>query len=382
MKKASMKYTLILTTFAYMVLNMAHPVTPRLIKELSLPSYMFGVLFATMSLGNLLFSPLWGKLSDKNGRVKYMIIGILGYGISQLGFGFSKNPLIIILFRFLAGAFVVSFLTIILAYTTDINKEENRLKALANVAAASTIGTSMGSFLGGVLGNNNYKVTFLVQFIFSIIVVIGMVLFIKEPTVHIKKEDKNLKKGEEKAISKGIIIFVMIQVALFYFASTSYNSSVNYFIETVLNMPPRFNGLFLSIAGIIGFGANVLFTSKLEKLFGIEKSYKIVTLIISIAIFSVGITKSYGMFFLFALCFVAFSSIYVPLQQNIVTTLGKGKSGRILGIQNSSRAVGMVLGSLYSGYIFDYGSGLPFITAGVILFISFLISIYGLKGKI
>lgn len=37
-----------------------------------------------------------------------MIIGVVGYGISQLGFGFIPNQFIILIFRIMAGAMSVA----------------------------------------------------------------------------------------------------------------------------------------------------------------------------------------------------------------------------------------------------------------------------------
>ena len=67
---------------------MAHPVTPMLIKNFGLPSFMFGVFFAAMSIGNFIGSPLFGTLSDNKGRIKFLILGALGYGYKSIGFGY------------------------------------------------------------------------------------------------------------------------------------------------------------------------------------------------------------------------------------------------------------------------------------------------------
>ena len=59
MKNKSLIFILLLTLFSSLTFSMAHPVTPMLIKSLGLPSFMFGVLFAAMSIGNFIGSPLW-----------------------------------------------------------------------------------------------------------------------------------------------------------------------------------------------------------------------------------------------------------------------------------------------------------------------------------
>ena len=381
MRSKSLKTVTVLTALIYIVLNMAHPVTPMFITQNKLPSYLFGVFFAAMSIGNFIFSPIWGRLSDKGGRIKFMILGILGYGISQVGFGFSSNTVIIVFWRFIGGASVISFLTVILAYIADITDEEGRLKGMTYYAAASTFGGAIGSLLGGVIGNNNYKITFSVQFVLSIVICILFYLFLEETVTN-----KNIEKVEkEKMYSKSInslnpkVIFIMSQVVVFFFAVTSYNSSINYYIESVLSLPPTVNGIFLAIAGIFGFLINIFFTGKLAKRFGEVKALRISGISMALCIGGATLFNLVPLFFLFILLFVGSSAVYQPMLQNIISKVSNKDNGKIAGIQNSARAIGMIIGSLYSGFIFAYGSKLPFLTASIVILLGYLIFKLGYK---
>lgn len=381
MRSKSLKTVTVLTALTYIVLNMAHPVTPMFITQNKLPSYLFGVFFAAMSIGNFIFSPIWGRLSDKGGRIKFMILGILGYGISQVGFGFSSNSIIIVFWRFIGGASVISFLTVILAYIADITDEEGRLKGMTYYAAASTFGGAIGSLLGGVVGNNNYKITFSVQFVLSIVICILFYLFLEETVTN-----KNIEKVEkEKMYSKSInslnpkVVFIMSQVVVFFFAVTSYNSSINYYIESVLSLPPTVNGIFLAIAGIFGFLINIFFTGKLAKRFGEVKALRISGISMALCIGGATLFNLVPLFFLFILLFVGSSAVYQPMLQNIISKVSNKDNGKIAGIQNSARAIGMIIGSLYSGFIFAYGSKLPFLTASIVILIGYLIFKLGYK---
>jgi len=77
-----------------------------------------------------------------------------------------------------------------------------------------------------------------------------------------------------------------------------------------------------------------------------------------------------------------FNAIYLPIQQDIVTRGQNSKtSGIISGIFNSVRAGGMIFGSLFSGFIYELGSTLPFLSTAVVFFISSFISIINLKQE-
>lgn len=378
-KNKSLFFIIFLTMFSSLAFNMAHPVTPMFINKLGLPTFMFGLFFATMSIGNFIGSPLFGTLSDKKGRIKFLILGAIGYGISQLGFGFNTNPFIILIFRFTGGFFVVSYLTTSLAYLTDITTKENRTKYITYYAAANTIGGSLGSLLGGVIGNSNFKYTFFLQFILCMILGILAYLLLEEPqkaNSSTSSKSYNFKKVNYSNILNKNLIIMFIVVIAFYFASTSYNSTINYYIEDVLKLPPTFIGVFLAFVGIVGFIVNLIFTPLLAKHFKEINLFKVITICITLSLILMVISNNVILFLTCAVIFASFATIHIPLQQNIITKLSKENYGSLMGIFNSSKAVGQVTGSLSAGFIFDLGNKLPFLLSAIIVSIAFVILLY------
>ena len=67
-----------------LVANLVHPVTPTFIQMLGLHDYMFGLAFGMMSLANFLFSPFWGKMSERFGPGKVISFSVFGYACMQL----------------------------------------------------------------------------------------------------------------------------------------------------------------------------------------------------------------------------------------------------------------------------------------------------------
>lgn len=378
-KNKSLFFIIFLTMFSSLAFNMDHPVTPMFINKLGLPTFMFGLFFATMSIGNFIGSPLFGTLSDKKGRIKFLILGAIGYGISQLGFGFNTNPFIILIFRFTGGFFVVSYLTTSLAYLTDITTKENRTKYITYYAAANTIGGSLGSLLGGVIGNSNFKYTFFLQFILCMILGILAYLLLEEPqkaNSSTSSKSYNFKKVNYSNILNKNLIIMFIVVIAFYFASTSYNSTINYYIEDVLKLPPTFIGVFLAFVGIVGFIVNLIFTPLLAKHFKEINLFKVITICITLSLILMVISNNVILFLTCAVIFASFATIHIPLQQSIITKLSKENYGSLMGIFNSSKAVGQVTGSLSAGFIFDLGNKLPFLLSAIIVSIAFVILLY------
>lgn len=62
MRSKSLKTVTVLTVLTYIVLNMAHPVTPMFITQNKLPSYLFGVFFCSYVYREFYFFTNLGKV--------------------------------------------------------------------------------------------------------------------------------------------------------------------------------------------------------------------------------------------------------------------------------------------------------------------------------
>ncbi len=62
---------------------------PPMARDLGLTEVQIGSIFATSAFVWMLFSPIWGSLSDSIGRKKVVIIGLSGFAISLILFSFT-----------------------------------------------------------------------------------------------------------------------------------------------------------------------------------------------------------------------------------------------------------------------------------------------------
>lgn len=377
MSKSKLRKILFINFITMTTFTMAHPVTPTLINTLMLPTYMFGVLYSTMAVAQFVMSPIWGSMSDTKGRKKFLIVGVLGYGISQLGFGLSETTGTILLFRILGGGMSVGFITVATAYVSDISTKEERVKYLAYYTATASIASSVGALLGGSIGTFGYKYTFIAQFIFSIIVSM-IIYFIIDETIEDKSEKVNIYLKHLKPTKKSIdlksgIGIMMMVMTLITITTTSYSSTINYYVESVLNMPTTVNGAVMAVGGIVALIMNVFINPYIGKKFSENKSIITLLFVAGLSIIIASLSKNIILALVFLLLFIASSSLVMPIQQSIVSKLAKDNYGEVMGIQGSFKAIGMVTGSLVSGFIFDYGNKLPFILGGICCIVAFIL---------
>lgn len=378
MNKKQLNQLLVINLLTMTTFNMAHPVTPKLINELQFPSYMFGVFFALMAVANYVMSPIWGSLSDQKGRKRFLMIGVVGYGLSQIGFGLSTTIFPILVFRLLGGTFSICYITCALAYLTDLTEPQNRIRYLSYHTATLSLGTSIGGLLGGYLGQTHYEYAFLAQGVFCVLLLGILALFLREEKLtqrggklniyleHLKpkKSVLNLKS------SIGIMILVMTFITI---ATTAYNSTINYYVESVLNMPSTVNGFVMALAGVIALIMNIGVGPYLGKKCDEYKSIKWTTFLSGICLILASIVTAPVLSFIFIIGFIASSALVIPTQQSIVSKLAKENYGEVMGVQGSAKAMGMVIGSLGSGFIFSLGSKLPFFCAGFMALLAYMV---------
>jgi len=113
---------------------------------------LVGLLFASFSAMQFLFSPVWGRLSDRIGRRPVLLLGLAGstvfYAIFGLATTFLSLPWLFVS-RIGAGISGATISTA-QAYIADTTTQENRTKGMALIGAAFGLGFTFGPLLAAV----------------------------------------------------------------------------------------------------------------------------------------------------------------------------------------------------------------------------------------
>lgn len=140
-----------LTVFIYLLgFGMIIPVLPLLSTHYGATPWQAGLLMSSYSLMQFIFSPFWGKLSDKFGRRPILMYCLLGEMISYLVLAFSRSLEMLFVARILTGFFGASISTAS-AYVSDVTSQQDRSKGMALIGAAFGLGFLFGPAIGGGL---------------------------------------------------------------------------------------------------------------------------------------------------------------------------------------------------------------------------------------
>lgn len=130
--------------------GMILPILPYYAQEYGASDFQIGILFASYSAAQLVFSPLLGRLSDRVGRRPVLLATIAGGLLAHLAFAAAGSFVVLVAARTAAGV-AAGNMGLAQAYMADVTEPGERSKAMGLIGAAFGLGFVLGPAFGGVL---------------------------------------------------------------------------------------------------------------------------------------------------------------------------------------------------------------------------------------
>ena len=109
-----------------------------------------GALIAVYSLMQLLFAPIWGRVSDRVGRRPVLLVSLAGSAVSYLVLAGAGSLEMLFLARALAGVAGAN-IPVAQAYIADVTSPADRARGMGLIGAAFGLGMVIGPGIGGGL---------------------------------------------------------------------------------------------------------------------------------------------------------------------------------------------------------------------------------------
>jgi MFS family permease len=227
---------------------------PLIGRELGFSVKLITSLVSFSALMFLIFTPYWGRLSDKKGRKFVLLIGLVGYIASTLLFCWVAYLGLIGYFTFTALIFFLLVARVINsalgagmrpatgATVADVTTEENRSAGMGQFGAANNVGTILGpvlvSFIAFLIANTAIFPASLEPFgrlipllFMSFLMMMALVfVYFYLPESLVKQEANssgqgfNFDKSNLMLISTGVLIFssfaIIQSISAFYLQDT------------------------------------------------------------------------------------------------------------------------------------------------------------------
>lgn len=170
---------LLLSTLVQVAHFSIQPILSLFVEKINGPvniAFFAGLAFSAAGAGNLLMSRSWGKLGDRTGHIKILIILLFMAGVVYLPGAFITSVWQLVILRFLLGMFIGGIIPVRIAYIRtaaplsmqgEVIGYNTSLRFLGNI-----IGPALGGFIAAISG---FSTVFIVT---SLLLILGGVIML------------------------------------------------------------------------------------------------------------------------------------------------------------------------------------------------------------
>ncbi len=215
-----------------------------------------GVLFALFSISSFVGSFLGGALTDRVGRRRMLIFGLLASSFSTLLMGFIDSLQVFYVLALISGIFTDVAGPAHQAMVADLVPEQKRAEGYGILRVSFNLAVVIGPAIGGLMAARSYQLLFVSDAVISTITAGIVYLFLHEtkPTIHLNAKPESIGatfKGYERVLRDGtfmVFVFMCILMGLVYM---NMNSTLGVFLRDVYAVPESGYGLLLSINALM-----------------------------------------------------------------------------------------------------------------------------------
>lgn len=367
------------------------PVVPFYVERLALDTgaakqvvLHVGLLTAAYPLVQLVFAPVWGRLSDRIGRRPLIAVGVLGFVVTQSLFGLATGLPMLYGARIAGGALSAALLPVASAYVADVTGEDQRTRGIAWLNTAVGLGIVVGPGLGAVLMRTDlhlrwrfghlmfdaFSVPFLVASMLAVAALILTLLVLPASRTSRPIADP----GSPGARRPHAAIWVLATTAAAHLGITLFEATFALFAQERLRFGPGQVATVFTVCGLVMIPTGLAAASAVRRLG-------------ELWLFAIG----FGLMGGGLLLLVTAGSM--PLALLAVTLLGAGMAsvgpslaalvtvrrdariGAALGQQSAAQSAGQVAGPLVGTALLGWHAQAPYVLAGLLMVsVCFLLS--------
>ena len=355
---------------------------PPLVRDLGLTEIQIGSIFASSALAWMFLSPYWGKLSDKIGRKRVVIIGLFGFSVSLILFSLSislgrEGALsIVILFpmliaaRLINGMFGSATRPASGAWVADITDPEDRSRAFARLDSGFSMGRIFGPAAAGFLLLVSYTAPF---YLFAFMALIAILFITKQKAykgdLSLKNEGSSIKVLDSKvwpfllvSVAYGICNAALVQTSSFYFQDVITDGAKNYI--TLASA-----GFMLSALGLLS--GQLFIADRMQTSPG--SLIKLGSLFLCISLLGIGLSSSLLQIYV-ALFFYGFGNgmLGPGISSSLSLSVGKSNQGAASGFLGMVIPVGHVISPLIAMPLYTVLPSAPYYLGASIMLITMI----------
>jgi MFS family permease len=341
-----------------------------------------GILFGLFSMSSLIGSFLGGALTDRVGRRRMLIFGLLASSFSTLLMGFIDSLQLFYVLALISGIFTDVAGPAHQAMVADLVPEQKRAEGFGIMRVAFNLAVVIGPAIGGLMAARSYQLLFVADAVISTITAGIVFFFLRETKPQTRSDAKpetvgTTFKGYGRVLRDStfmLFVFMCILMGLVYM---NMNTTLGVYLRDVYAVPESGYGALLSINALmvvlLQFPISRRLTDRpplLMMAFG--------TALYAVGFAMYGVVSNSVMFILAMVVITVGEMIVSPVAQSLTARFApEDMRGRYMAIFGISWSIPFMIGPLLAGLILDnLNPNLLWYAAGFVGFLAVLGFLY------
>lgn len=374
------------------------PLLPFYAGEFHASDIEIGILYGIFSAAQLVFSPMWGSLSDRFGRRPIMLVSTFGAAVSYVMFGLATSFWMLMLSRAIAGI-MGGNISAAQAYITDVTKPEERAAGMGMIGAAFGLGFVVGPALAAGLLHPGFP-GFLTEagladvglwfkehryeapgffaaalsFISFLLVVFKLPESAKPDTMYTSTRKGVFTKAfwqqfNPSSSTGKIVAWLFGATLILWIGQGTMFSAFPLFCERKLGMSAEKVGTQFFFIGLFTAFVQGFLIRKLNRRFAEKTLFLAGSALSAVAMMSYALVDSQGTLLVALFALATGNSLVQPTIASLISKESKPEEvGSLLGASQSVAGMGRVIGPVWGGALIGFGVNVPFLITGFLLF--------------
>lgn len=341
-------------------------------EDLGAHGWMIGGILASTFILQTIFSPLWGRWSDRIGRKTAFILCTSLSALSILVYGLAGNLWMILLSRMLAGLGGAN-VAVAQASLADQSHPDERKTVLGRLGAAQMAGMVAGPAIGGFVAT--HLGTPAVGFIGSAASAYGVLMVLLFADLRGGEPVYNKRPFGFTPLFKQFprLVPLVILAAVAWFSLSCLEGTFGRLIEHQWGLGQAEFGAIFAFESVVGMAAQGAVLPMLAK-YAADRNLlsggflfqgvglALMPFVHHVFAFPV-IVSLFGASFLYAGGQGVANTTLNALASNAVD---ESSQGELFGVLHSARSIGFVFGPVLGGILFDWHPAVPYVFAGFV----------------
>jgi multidrug resistance protein len=358
------------------------PVLPFYAENLGASPTELGLLMAVYSLLQLIFAPMWGRVSDKIGRKPVMLIGIAGLAVSFFIMAVSSKLWMLFAARIIGGFLSAANTPTAMAYVADITTPENRGKGMGIVGMAIGFGFVFGPAIGGIFSKASLGMPFYIAGFSSLITFLLVLAILQESSTEESRTEHSQKNTSLWQAFTGALSILFILQLFISLSLSGLEATFAYFAAKRAGMNATQMGYVFMIMGLAGAIVQGGLMGTLTKKYGEGAVIQGGIIVSAIGFALILLVHNFVTAAIYLTIFGIGNGVIRPSISSLLTKTASTGHGSSTGLLSSFDSLGRIVGPPLGGWLFSITIGFPYISGAIIsVFAYVLYLVYRAKVK-